>query len=90
VGERTRAHGQVAGIEVVAVVVGDQAKGHGGQVQAQLQHVKIGVRGEIDQELSVDDRLGAGAEVASAGLAGSPAVVTLAKQTGPAFGSGGA
>jgi len=90
VGERTRAHGQIMGVEVVAVVVGDQAVGHGGQVQAQLQYMQIGVRRKIDQELFVDDRLGTGAEVASAGLAGPPAVVALAKQAGPAFGGGGA
>ena len=43
---------------------------------------------DVDGEIGVC--AGTGAEVASAGLAGPPAVVALAKQAGPAFGGGGA
>ena len=87
VGIVRQTHDQILRIEVVAVVMGDEAVADLHRIDAIAQEVHIAVSVEIDEEIVIDQRLGAGADMSSAFFSCFFADSTFAEEGGDTFGS---
>jgi len=74
---------------VILVVVGHQQRVDAAQVQAEPQRVAVRVGRKVDQQLVVDQRARAGADVLAAPFARAAAGLAVAEQGRPALGRRG-